>query len=95
MERISRDTAENTSSLVASKHRSMDLAGSVYLISSDGKLLKLPIPSTSPWDPLNWSLTKRAGVVATVVYFSVIALLSVQVPGPMFNAFLKEFSEKV
>ena len=73
----------------------MDLAGSVYLISSDGKLLNLPIPSKSPWDPLNWSRTKRAGVVATEVYFSVIALVSVQVPGPMFNAFLEEFSEQV
>ncbi|RDW66850.1 MFS transporter-14 [Coleophoma crateriformis] len=52
--------------------------GSVYLITSDGRTLELPIPSRSPSDPLNWSWFKKSLSILAVFLFSVIGLVQVQ-----------------
>ena len=37
------------------KHDSFTLSGSVVLITADGRTVSLPLPSQSPYDPLNWN----------------------------------------
>ncbi|KUJ09727.1 major facilitator superfamily transporter [Mollisia scopiformis] len=81
------DTSSNTS-----KRESRDLNGSVYLISSDGRVLSLPIPTRSHRDPLNWSARKRAGAVLALLFYSVTGLVVVQGPSLMFKPLAIEFT---
>jgi hypothetical protein len=59
--------------------------GSVYLITSDGKLLNLPIPSRSPKDPLNWSLLRRTLALTSMSLFSIVGLVQVQGTGMLLG----------
>ncbi|TVY81185.1 putative MFS-type transporter [Lachnellula suecica] len=52
--------------------------GSVYLITSDGRTLSLPIPSDSLNDPLRWSLLRRSLALASMSMFTVVSLIIVQ-----------------
>jgi hypothetical protein len=79
----------------ATKHASIDLAGSVYLIAADGRILKLPIPSTSYRDPLNWSLARRACVMGVMMLFAAVFMLAVQMPGMMTQALRRNYTENV
>ena len=79
----------------ASKRASRDLPGSVYLITSDGQTLSLPIPSKSYRDPLNWSLRKRAGAMLSVCYFATIAYTIIQGPSLMLIPLTTEFAGQV
>lgn len=74
---------------------SRDLSGSVYLITSNGRILNLPIPTRSPRDPLNWSTRKRLLAFTTILFFAITGLLLVQAPSLMFNGLGKEFSAEV
>lgn len=86
--------AETTSS-TRSKRESMDIAGSVFLIASDGRLLSLPIPSESPSDPLNFERRRRLFIYATLLIHSAICMFSIQSPGNLYKAFLHTFTEEV
>lgn len=78
-----------------SKYMSMDFAGSVYLISSDGRMLSLPIPSDSPDDPLTWSLARRLLIFTILTVFSALSMFLIQMPGSLYTAFSKDFTEEV
>ncbi|RYP04532.1 hypothetical protein DL764_004394 [Monosporascus ibericus] len=67
----------DTSTSGQSKHDSGDFSGTVFLISSAGEILKLPIPSPSPRDPLNWSGKRRAAAVACLMAFSAVSIASI------------------
>ncbi|KAL2064633.1 hypothetical protein VTL71DRAFT_3770 [Oculimacula yallundae] len=54
-----------------SGRRSGDFSGSVFIISAEGKVLKLPIPTKSSQDPLNWSKWKRARAFLAIYLFAV------------------------
>jgi len=82
-------------SITQSKHASWDLASSVFLITSDGRTLSLPIPSKSHRDPLNWSKRKRAGALFSLMLFSVIGLTMVQGPSLMYEPLWAEFGDQV
>jgi hypothetical protein len=68
---------------------------SVYLITSDGRTLELPIPSRSPNDPLRWSLLKRATVMSVVSLFTVVGLILVQGTSLLLFALENEYSPEV
>lgn len=86
--------AETTSS-TRSKRASMDIAGSVFLIASDGRLLSLPIPSESPSDPLNFERRRRIFIYATLLLHSATCMFSIQSPGNLYKAFLHTFTKEV
>jgi hypothetical protein len=73
------------------KHESYTLAGSVFLITGNGKTLKLPAPSDSPADPLGWSKWKRAGAALAVAWFSIVALAVAQAAGIFLRVISHEF----
>lgn len=52
--------------------------GSVYLITSDGRTLSLPIPSQSPCDPLNWSLWRKCLALGAMSFFTIVGLILAQ-----------------
>ncbi|KAH7129186.1 major facilitator superfamily transporter [Dactylonectria macrodidyma] len=79
----------------SSRRDSLDLPGSVFLISGDGRILRLPMPSNSPSDPLSWSPAKRFIALGALVLYSVVALLNVQAASLMYKPLLKEFSNEI
>ncbi|ETS83700.1 hypothetical protein PFICI_05576 [Pestalotiopsis fici W106-1] len=79
----------------ASKHTSLDLSGSVFLISSAGNVLRLPIPSDSPHDPLAWSWPRRIVAFCCLQLFSIVASFEVNIPGTLMPAFHAEFAKDV
>lgn len=86
---------DTTSTVGRSKYRSMDFSGSVFLISSNGKILKLPIPSESPDDPLSWSKKRRFLIFTVLTAYAILPLALIQAPGNLMKAFLKEFAQAV
>jgi hypothetical protein len=78
-----------------SKHDSLDMSGSVYLVTSAGKVLSLPIPANSPRDPLNWSTAKRTGAYVAIAFFSVTVLVLDQCANLVSKSLGKEFTPEV
>lgn len=62
------------------KRESFNLTGSTYLITDAGKTLKLPIPSDSASDPLNWSRWKTARAILAISVYSIVCLTAAQAP---------------
>ncbi|KIM97159.1 hypothetical protein OIDMADRAFT_130283 [Oidiodendron maius Zn] len=77
-----------------SKHESRDLSGSVFLISGDGKMLRLPMPSTSPRDPLNWTGKKRACALLALLFFASFGLVETQAISLLLPALQQEYTAK-
>jgi hypothetical protein len=77
------------------KRASSTLSGSVFLITSDGRILNLPIPSRSSRDPLNWGAWKRAYAFLALMVFWVVAFVIIQAPSLMFTELSEEFTAEV
>ncbi|KAH7139902.1 major facilitator superfamily transporter, partial [Dactylonectria estremocensis] len=80
---------------ISSRRDSLDLPGSVFLISGDGRILRLPMPSSSPSDPLSWSPAKRFTALGALVLYSIVAMLSVQAASLMYKPLSEEFGEEI
>lgn len=93
-ESIADPSQAETSSSTRSKRQSMDIAGSVFLIASDGRLLSLPIPSDSPADPLNFEKKRRLFIYATLLLHSAVCMFAIQTPGNLYAAFLHKFTKE-
>ncbi|KAL7776168.1 hypothetical protein CFE70_006581 [Pyrenophora teres f. teres 0-1] len=86
VDRTTRPRTSSTAKLV--KRESYDLTGSTFLITNDGKTLKLPIPSESKADPLNWSKWKTTGAIFSIALYSVICLTAAQATTVLLEAWL-------
>lgn len=78
-----------------SKRESYNLSGSTFLITASGMTLKLPIPSDSELDPLNWGRWKTAGAMFAVAWYFVVASTSVQAPSVILPGIAIEFGTQV
>jgi len=78
-----------------SKYESGDFSGSVFIISSDGEILNLPIPTKSAQDPLNWTKMKRARAFIALCIFSITGHIIVQGPAYLFVPLREQFSKEV
>jgi len=78
-----------------SKRESYNLSGSTFLVTASGRTLKLPIPSDSDLDPLNWSRWKTACAMFAVAWYFVAASTVVQAPSVILPGIAREFSEQV
>lgn len=76
------------------KRESYELCGSTYLITNTGKTLKLPVPSDSKADPLNWSKWKTAGALFAVFLFSVVCLTAAQASSVLLEAIQIDFRDE-
>ncbi|KAH6668684.1 major facilitator superfamily domain-containing protein [Plectosphaerella plurivora] len=70
-----------------------DIAGSVFLISASGELLKLPIPSTSPRDPLAWSKTTRMTAFACLIFLFSVNGVTIRIPALVQPGLHHEFPD--
>ncbi|KAH6718731.1 major facilitator superfamily transporter [Leptodontidium sp. MPI-SDFR-AT-0119] len=77
-----------------SKYESMDLSGSVYLVSGDGKIISLPMPSRSPRDPLNWGRNRRVLAFLPVLWYQIVCLVLVQATSSLFIGVQQKFSSE-
>ncbi|KAH7324210.1 major facilitator superfamily domain-containing protein [Stachybotrys elegans] len=67
--------------------------GSVYLVSEAGVMLKLPIPSDSPQDPLTWSYSKRFLALSALVLYASTAHFEINISGVITEPVDREFSK--
>lgn len=72
-----------------------DVAGSVFFISAAGELLRLPIPSDSPRDPLAWTWPTRITAYVCVCLLSVAASVTVNTPSAIQPGVAFEFPDVV
>lgn len=69
--------------------------GSVFLVTADGSVLKLPVSSRSARDPLNWSARKRAGAFFALLFNAIIVLVLIQIASVLLKPLAMEFTPKV
>lgn len=77
------------------KRESYNLSGSIFLVTSSGKTLNLPVPSESPADPLNWGRWKTIGAITAVAWYSCVSLPVVQATSMVCNAIQADFHGQV
>lgn len=77
------------------KHESYNLSGSIFLVTSSGTTLSLPVPSDSPDDPLNWGRWKTVGAITAVAWYSVVSLTVSQAASMVLHGILVEFEGQV
>lgn len=77
------------------KRESYDLSGSTYLVTASGITLKLPIPSDSDLDPLNWGRWKAAGAMFAIAWYFVAASTAIQAPSVILPGVAREFGAQV
>jgi hypothetical protein len=87
--------SSNDANITRRNRESYMLSGSIFLITSSGKTLNLPVPSSSPADPLNWSMWKTTGAVAAIALYSVVSLTAVQAASLMYHGIMTEFGKQV
>ncbi|KAK5722298.1 hypothetical protein LTR15_005527 [Elasticomyces elasticus] len=63
------------------------IAGSALLIDRDGRVRKLPIPSSDPNDPLNWKKWEKAAVIFCCCWFSFNSLAIISSLGSVLEVF--------
>ncbi|KAF3043911.1 hypothetical protein E8E11_001205 [Didymella keratinophila] len=73
------------------KRESYNLSGSIFLVTSSGKTLSLPVPSESPADPLNWGRWKTTSAIIAVAFYSTVSLPVVQAASLVYHGILMEF----
>ncbi|KAJ4983542.1 MFS-type transporter [Stagonosporopsis vannaccii] len=89
-----RSVSSASRSSVRSKRESYNLSGSTFLVTASGMTLKLPIPSESQSDPLNWGRWKRAGAVFALAWYFVASSLMVQAPSAILPGIALEFGQQ-
>jgi len=77
------------------KHESYELSGSIFLVTSHGRTLNLPMPSDSKRDPLTYGRWKRTGAFFAIMVYSVTSLTVVQAASLMMPGIVADFSEQV
>ena len=92
---FSKTTRSISSMSGRSKRESYNLSGSTFLVTASDMTLKLPIPSNSDLDPLNWSRRKAAGAILAVAWYFVTASTVVQAPSLILPGIASEFGRQV
>ncbi|RGP74468.1 mfs general substrate transporter [Fusarium longipes] len=85
---------DSSTTSTAAKRESLPTAGSVFFVSSNGRVLRLPIPSRSYRDPLTWSWTKRFLAFCSLEMLSIAASFALNLPGLLIGAIEHEFKDK-
>lgn len=63
--------------------------GDALLVTHDGLVQKLPIPSTDPSDPLNYSKWEKLGITVSCCWFSIMSLALAGGLGAILVTFFK------
>jgi hypothetical protein len=85
----------SSASTVSRKRESYNLSGSIFLVTSSGRVLNLPVPSESPADPLNWGRWKTVGAITAVAWYSIVSLTVVQAASMLYHGIMADFGGEV
>ncbi|KAI7683978.1 MFS general substrate transporter [Hortaea werneckii] len=75
---------------VSGKH----IEGSALLVNKQGGIRKLPVPSGSPNDPLNWSWKAKWAVIVCCCWFSINGLAMTSGLGSVIGVFFGMYSQQ-
>jgi hypothetical protein len=64
----------------------------VSLLDEDGNIRHIPVPSTDPNDPLNFSKWRKLGIIITCCWYSMFSLVLVGGAGPILPFFVQEYA---
>ncbi|KAG9704170.1 MFS general substrate transporter, partial [Aureobasidium melanogenum] len=62
--------------------------GDLQLINTTGEVRRIPIPSSDPNDPLNYSKWRKLGILICCCWFSIFSLVLVGSLGPILGVFI-------
>jgi hypothetical protein len=62
--------------------------GDLQLINTTGEIRRIPIPSSDPNDPLNYSKWRKLGILICCCWFSIFSLVLVGGLGPILGVFI-------
>jgi len=62
--------------------------GDLQLINTIGEVRRIPIPSSDPNDPLNYSKWRKLGILICCCWFSIFSLVLVGGLGPILGVFI-------
>lgn len=93
--RSTSDLSCHSDKTIRRNRESYNLSGSIFLVTSSGTTLNLPVPSESPADPLNWGRWKRTGAIIAVAWYSIVSLTVVQAASMVYHGILVEFDGQV
>ncbi|KAH0271669.1 MFS general substrate transporter, partial [Aureobasidium melanogenum] len=62
--------------------------GDLQLINATGEIRRIPIPSSDPNDPLNFSKWRKLGILICCCWFSIFSLVLVGSLGPILGVFI-------
>ncbi|KAG9596889.1 hypothetical protein KCU97_g4559, partial [Aureobasidium melanogenum] len=62
--------------------------GDLQLINPTGEVRRIPIPSSDPNDPLNYSKWRKLGILICCCWFSIFSLVLVGSLGPILGVFI-------
>lgn len=66
--------------------------GDALLVTHDGLVQKLPIPSTDPNDPLNYSKWEKLGIAVSCCWFSIMSLALAGGLGAILVTFIRLYT---
>jgi hypothetical protein len=69
-------------------HSTQPSNGDLQLINTTGEIRRIPIPSSDPNDPLNYSKWRKLGILICCCWFSIFSLVLVGGLGPILGVFI-------
>ena len=72
------DSASQDEKHIEIEHREVKATGNALLVSRDGEVRRLPIPSSNPNDPLNFTKWEKFGVILSCCWFCMLQVLPLQ-----------------
>ncbi|KAF7531217.1 hypothetical protein G7054_g9076 [Neopestalotiopsis clavispora] len=82
---------EDTNQSAPKSHASANITGDAKLLDDQGRIRRIPIPSQSPNDPLNFRIWWKIACIGSCCWFSVMSLALVGSIGMILNAFFEEY----
>ena len=66
--------------------------GNIDLLDSNGRVRRIPVPSTDPNDPLNLNKWRKLGIIITCCWFSIFSLVLVGGAGPILPFWIEIYA---
>lgn len=66
--------------------------GNALLVSQDGAIRKVPVPSNNPNDPLNFRPWEKIGIIFCCCWFSIMGLSIASGLGAILNVFFEMYA---
>jgi hypothetical protein len=83
--------AQRVEHLENGKFETSQRAGDLNLLDDYGNTRRIPIPTSDPNDPLNFSKWRKLGILVSCCWFSIFSLVLVGGVGPIIPTFMEMY----